>query len=241
MPPRDVVKRDMAESADAFQQVIWPIVGGWLGGGDLVPVEGRDDREMFDIYAGIDAWHLENNERRIRGIASRVQKHPWLFTSFTVRKSRATGTETEFAKRLRAIRNPEEGWLFPAITVQGYVHEGEMIGAGVVHSRDLYEFIATGRGPIHHDDPHNRRGPDYDVRVNRKDGNEYFVVWWERLRRTNIRIRTIGDERLADRLCRCRRCSGQLSLEDAILGVSREVGRPEVTIEEFDRRLGAAT
>lgn len=182
------VARDLSKSARCFVDVVWPQVGPWLGGGELIPVEGLDDAALLDMFAGIDGWHVQGNERRIRGLASRVQSAPHLYSSFTIRSRRVSGAETELAKRLAALYEPDKGWLFPAITVQGYAAADEFVAAGCIYTRDLYTYIADGQ-----------EGRDYEVKRNGQDGNEFYVVWWEDLRSDGVRLRTVGDERLADR------------------------------------------
>jgi hypothetical protein len=184
------VATDLSRSATDFACVVWPHIAPWLGGGELVPVEAVGDPDMLDIYAGIDAWHLEGNAHRMRGIASRVQYPPNLYASFTIRSSRTSGAETELAKRLEALYHPERGWLLPAITVQAYVAGGALIGAGCVYTRDLYLFVAGGRP-----------GLDYLVKTNGDDANEFYAVWWSCLREHGVRVRTFGEERLADYWC----------------------------------------
>lgn len=180
-------RQDLSDSARGFIDHVWPVIGPWLGGGDLLPVEKAGSSDLLDLYAGIDAWHIENNDRRMRGIASRVQRAPHLYASFTIRSRRTSGAETELAKRVHALHNPEQGWLLPAITAQAYIDHQGMVGVGVAYTRDLYLLIDQGQA-----------GRDYEVRRNGADGNEFYAVWWETLRERGIRVKTMGEERLAD-------------------------------------------
>lgn len=70
----------------------------------------------LDMKAGIDAWQLVDNVGA-RGIASRVQFDTKSWDTFTIRYIRASGAETEFAKRLRALDDAANGWASPHLTM----------------------------------------------------------------------------------------------------------------------------
>ena len=64
--------------------------------------------------------------------------------TFTVRKSRSSGTKTEFAKRLEAIRKQREGSLYPALTIHACVSDyknGPLLSVAMVYTADLYECL----------------------------------------------------------------------------------------------------
>lgn len=177
---RSDVARDLSRSAKAFQDVVWPAIADYTGGGELVSVEGVSATEFakaLDVLAGIDAWHLLSNDGRMRGIASRVQwmapgKSPW--NSFTIRKSRTSGASTEYVKRMHALRNWRDGWLFPGLTVQAYLEQGtdKLLSVGVVRTLDLFKHVETGR-----------QGMDWLERSNSVDDNVFIVVYWNTLQR----------------------------------------------------------
>lgn len=176
----------MTDSARDFERVVWPAISHWCGDGLLVSCE--TDRQsitggLVDRYAGIDYWQVQDEQGRMRGIASRVQYGPRCWSSFTIRSHRRTGAKTELEKRSLAI---QQGWLIPALTVQAYVSarggQGELVGAGVglVYTRDLYRYVAD-------------HGVD-GTRPNPQDGNLFGVVWWHKLRAAGYRVRTLEDD-----------------------------------------------
>jgi hypothetical protein len=174
---RDVAA-DLSDSAADFCRVVWPTIAPWCGGGELVPVESVSATEFaktLDILSGIDAWHVRG-DGGVRGIASRVQYGaPW--ASFTVRFARRSGAMTEFAKRMRAIEYPVEGWLYPALTVQAYVSarsSGNLLYCCMVRTADLFRYLAD------HQD---------DARTNRQDGNTFLVAWCSDLIAAGIRVK----------------------------------------------------
>lgn len=141
------VSNDMAWSAKLFQDQVWPIIKPILGGGDLMQMEGRPDTELsnkLDMIAGIDGWHINN--LGMRGIASRIQKSNKCWGTFTIRMKRDNGAKTEFEKRKIAIKECNQGWIYPAITVQAYAKTktGPIISCGVAYTSDIIEFIEKG-------------------------------------------------------------------------------------------------
>ncbi|MEI2454852.1 hypothetical protein [Lysobacter firmicutimachus] len=143
------IHQALSDSARDFQDIVWPQIAALplIQGGDLRPVEAvaeKNFRDELDLLSGIDAWHILDGRAGMRGIASRVQ---WgqAHSSFTIRTRVASGQETEFHKRLRAIRNIDEGHLYPHLTVQAYLDErkGQLLAAAVVRTRELIETAAV--------------------------------------------------------------------------------------------------
>jgi hypothetical protein len=112
--------------------------------GDIVDIESRDSElaKWFDIYSGIDAIHLVNNQ--MRGVAIRCQ---WggNFKTFTIRYTRANGTETEYEKRYKAIYG-DFGFWYPHITIQAYFDKREdpdnLLGYGIILTKDLFDYLS---------------------------------------------------------------------------------------------------
>lgn len=133
----------MSDSAFDFKRVVWPAISGWLGGGELIPVESVTDSKfasLLDQRSGIDAWHL-SNEHGIRGIASRVQWTTRPFDTFTIRVRVRSGAPTELHKRAAAISS-NGGWLYPHLTVQAYVSErrtGRLVSVSAIPTSQLIE------------------------------------------------------------------------------------------------------
>jgi len=153
-------------SSQMFQQVIWPMIANDIGGGELLRMENRPDVELarlLDIRAGIDGWQIRNDG--MRGIAARVQTDRE-YRTFTVRKSRDSGSLTEYAKRCEAIYG-NAGLLYPELTVQAYRvvnNEGLVYSAGVTRTKDLFDFIQLGLA-------------GEQRTVNRGAANFYYAEW----------------------------------------------------------------
>lgn len=166
------IETSINESMTTFRDVVWPKIEHILGGGRLVAVEGATTDALrldLDRLAGIDAWHMIDHVGTMRGIASRVQ---WdtNYRSFTVRAGLPSGNRTEIHKRLHAIRNQDKGYLYPHLTIQAYVTKasGRLIGAGIIKTTDLYEYIENN--PI----PRLIRNP--------QDGHLFAAYFWKDLR-----------------------------------------------------------
>lgn len=165
--------------------LVWPAIREPLGGGQIIPVETVTKEEMrkhLDRLAGIDAWQICGGRGGMRGIASRVQriKHgAKCYNTFTIRYAIASGRETEWDKRLRAIEQADEGWLSPYWTCQAYISEETqgkpvcLLACAVVRTRDLIGYAKAG---LEHED----RAKVY-TQTNRYDGNEFLVVNWHGL------------------------------------------------------------
>lgn len=169
------VKKDMAWSSVAFNDLMWPIVKPMLSGGHLLQMEGRPDSELakkLDMLAGIDGWHI--HKEGMRGIASRVQvaARPW--NTFTVRMKRDSGAKTEFEKRKSAIDQPERGWIYPVITVQGYVQteSGPLLSCGVCLTSALIQFIDNGLSYLQ-----------------RTSNAQFAVCSWEKMKKNNYPVK----------------------------------------------------
>jgi len=143
-------KDDLKWSSKAFQNLVWPHLKNFLNG-RLIFVEQitkSDFARDLDSISGIDAWHIID-DTGIRGIASRVQVCPppqKPFNTFTIRKSRDSGVETEYQKRLRCF-NSKEGWLYPVLTVQAYITQKEnpsLLSFAIAYTKDIFNKIKRG-------------------------------------------------------------------------------------------------
>jgi len=172
-----------------------------MRGGEMIPVESTTAASLqatFDTLAGIDAWHLCHEQRAMRGIASRVQTiaegyEP--YNTFTIRYRCASGADTEFSKRLAAIRDRDGGWLYPHLTCQAYIDQRKerLLSCAVVRTEDLYVYA---------DDWLDHGGEQASIKVNGADANEFIVVKWVSLKADGVRIRayTSPDASTAPRL-----------------------------------------
>lgn len=136
-------EEDMEWSEAILHNEVWPAIKRCVGG-EMVSVEAEKTSlaRRLDISAGIDA--LIQYERGIKSLASRIQrtspKKP--FDTFTIRVSRRSGAETEFAKRVRAIFYGDG--MYPAFTMQAYVSEDErFLSAAIVKTEQLYRYILS--------------------------------------------------------------------------------------------------
>lgn len=156
-------------SAHNFQSIVWPTIGPLLGGGRLMPVETVTDSGMaqtLDMLAGVDLWYVYQDH--IFPIASRVQYGGRAWNTFTIRYSRPSGQPTEYHKRLESIRT---GSLYPAVTIQAYVNNGQLLAAAAVDTRHLMQIAAKH---------------EHQIRVNPADGAKFIYVNWDQCDPTYI-------------------------------------------------------
>lgn len=171
--------KDLSWSSKAFLELVWPVLSQRIPG-ELVPVETNTKDHLahaFDMLSGIDAWHIVNGTG-IKGIASRVQDgESW--ETFTIRKSRNSGTKTEYQKRKEAIETGE--WLYPYWTVQSYItdrNNGELLSFALTKTERLINMITQWEEAGQPLDMY-RNGLPYSVIGIRATGNAdfYWLSW----------------------------------------------------------------
>lgn len=171
------VKADMKWSSRLFIDQVWPLLHEHIGKGDLLQMEGRPDIELaqlLDMRAGIDGWQL-TKEGGLRGIAARVQKGEKAWNTFTIRKSRKSGSETEYAKRRRAIID-ESGETYPHLTIHAYAltNEGPILSVGIAKTCDIIAFIDCGL-----------------AQTRATDNADFYVCQWGKMKKAGYKVRII--------------------------------------------------
>lgn len=73
-----LIHKNLSDSAADFKNIVWPSIctSPLIGGGEIIPVELNTSSSFaieLDLLAGIDAWHVLENKRGMRSVASRVQ------------------------------------------------------------------------------------------------------------------------------------------------------------------------
>jgi hypothetical protein len=183
-------KEAIKESSSNFVHIVWPKIKQQIGGGYLIPIESVTDSKFadyLDTQSGIDAWQVLGNTDGIRGIASRVQvsKTQNPFNSFTVRYRLASGRETEYQKRMRAIKCTDRGLLFPFLTIQSFIDkEKKFLSAAVIKTVSLFESVM-----LCPDLWHKRVAPD---------GNVFIYAFWEDLQRNGYNIIIVDNSDIYD-------------------------------------------
>jgi hypothetical protein len=148
------VRRETAEDL-AFTRLaslyVIPLLLPLIGGGKYLSIEDASIQGLasqLDRDAGIDGYQCHPDGKLWRSVASRMQEErPWMRgrcpSTFTVRDTRASGAETEFSKRSKALQD-EFGATRPDLVVQGYVRDrrgGACFGAAVVRGDDFYAHV----------------------------------------------------------------------------------------------------
>ena len=173
--------KDLSDSAFDFKRLIYPKLKELnFISGELVQIEVATDIKFkylaskFDQLSGIDAWQIVE-PLGIKGIASRIQWGEKAWGTFTIRKTRATGTKTEYEKRVEAIESGE--WLYPYYTIQGYITErrvGKLLSFAIAKTEDIFEMIDKGF---------------YKENKNKEDSNIFIIVNWIDMKKQGYRIK----------------------------------------------------
>lgn len=151
MNKTQAVMHDMRFSLEQVERAK-PIIKKLLGGGEIKAVEGRDDEicMMLDQNCGTDYFQIYGEDSKLPGVVwgvgSRFQsvRHGWRpFNTFTIRKSRESGTPTEYEKRKFAI---EHNGVYPWLTMHGYYDEitKEILSLAIAKTKDIWECIGNG-------------------------------------------------------------------------------------------------
>jgi hypothetical protein len=135
-------QEDLSKSNAFFMAKVWPEISSLCGGGEIKPVEMMDDSisKDLDMHCGIDLWQTVEGSG-CRGIASRVQFGDKNWRTFTIRKSRDSGSVTEYQKRKEAI-DSEGKFIYPYLTCHAYsTMDGDLIGGGIARTKDVFNAI----------------------------------------------------------------------------------------------------
>ena len=162
-----------------------PIIKKLMGGGEIKPVEGRDDEIclMLDQNCGTDYFQIFGNGHKLDGVVwgvgSRFQKvchgcKP--FDTFTIRKERESGAKTEFEKRKLAI---ERNGIYPYLTMHGYYDEsnGEILSLAIARTKDIWQCIEEG----HADERHTGE--------NQIGQAKFFYLYWDKVKNLGFPIK----------------------------------------------------
>lgn len=164
---------DSVEALDSIKDTVLPK----LISGKIHTVECTDNEilMLLDQKSGVD--YIRENETGLQGIAARVQ---WVgnlqpYNTFTIRKERKSGSQTEFEKRIQQI---EQGYFYPAFTLQAYFDDrfwNELKSIAIIDTKRLYEYI--------------KRNIDNPNRVNiSKSDNTFLFVHWSDLTDYGVKI-----------------------------------------------------
>lgn len=161
------------KSTDRFSRLIEPDLREVMGG-EFMAVEGDNHplAKALDMYSGIDIIHI--SDKGIKGIGSRIQTSDKCWETFTFRKARESGADTEYKKRKHSIEN---GFIYPELTLQAYVNNNdELLGYAVVKTQDLLKLIDDGHHHIQH------------TGFNQKGQASFYVVKWDNFRQNDLPI-----------------------------------------------------
>jgi hypothetical protein len=141
-----------------FETLILPILKQFGFSGTFIDIEGykQDDNncndlpwltadiaKVLDRYHGIDYIYTTKN-RGFSGISSRILNDKG-FRTFTIRKSRKSGEQTEYDKYKENIKNCK---LVSACTVQAYVKNGKCTYVCCALTADIFDMISDNKCAI---------------------------------------------------------------------------------------------
>lgn len=139
---------DLNDSIKAIDKIKYDIIPQLISGELFSLEQNTNDNKIFkylDTISGID--YLIKDKNGLRSIASRVQfmYGKKLYNSFTTRFQRYTGSETEYEKRLNAIKNT---YMYPDFTLQAYFDTKEnlnLLSIAIIKTKTLYEEFENNK------------------------------------------------------------------------------------------------
>lgn len=178
------VERKIATSKQAFLNEVWPAIGFYVGGGEVISCEGSNHPllKAFDTSCGIDAWQC--TDCGMWGLASRVQNcqgKDW--GTFTVRQSRLSGYTTEYEKLWTAV-NSDDGRVCPFWFVQAYMSSDMscLLSAAACQTRSILYYIRDNL-------------TTKDLRTNSQDGSTFWPVSWLAMQAAGYTVHVVRPER----------------------------------------------
>ena len=137
------VQRDMTTSIKLFDNILWPAIkkDKIFIESSIINVEGvrNEIAEHLDMICGFDA--IIKTRKGLIGLAIRIQANDndTNLRTFTIRLARSGNEETEYIKRIRAIKS--NIYIYPALTYQAYFDGLNLLGYGVAYTKDIIESI----------------------------------------------------------------------------------------------------
>ena len=170
-------RTDMHNSIEILRKAT-PVIMQLLNitNGKIIDVENQDNEACnhLDMHCGIDYLAYFKTNDWTRGIAWRAQPAEKPYNTFTIRKSRDTGTTTEFEKRKSAIENNA---LYPHYVVQAYYNSNkELTSIGISTTKDVIDCIEKGYYRTLH------------THADKIGQAEFYVVSWDDLKDNGYNI-----------------------------------------------------
>ncbi len=164
------VLQDFQQSDSDFREVVWPKISrawDWFSGATLV-----NGHEILDQFANVD--YIAKSPRGIISIASRVQRVRSEYRTFTIRRTRNTGTKTELEKTQTAISSRT---MIASYMTHGYLSmtDRELLAVYGARVDDLYKVL-TGLESI---------------KENPEDGNTFICISVDYLKSRGVEVREI--------------------------------------------------
>lgn len=186
---------DLRESKRLFLKLVWSTIQDHCGGGRLEAVEGVENptAKTLDIYGGVDFWIRQPSG--LCCLASRVQSNSDLaqrqyeYNTFTIRDERESGVDTEYQKRMEAIRTGKH--FYPYLQSHAYVQktvaEEYILTCAVARTEDLYRYIYE-REVVRGDELPRKKSYD------EKGWSRFVVVHWQKLHKASIGFFAVNGE-----------------------------------------------
>lgn len=147
----------MANTKLDFKNHISPILKKLYKNRIFYPTEGRADliAQLLDKNAGIDYISEDLVTGELKGYASRIQRTPFSYDTFTTRSGRDSGAQTELAKRHRDIQRKN---ICPFLTWQAYVSTdgSEFLSMAITFSDFIDHFIYNHPTETKHTNPYQQ-------------------------------------------------------------------------------------
>lgn len=174
----DTFIQSFSKSIIYFKELCVPQLHILMPGYNFMSIEcvsTDEHKKLLDMSAGIDVWVY--NSYGIRGLASRIQ-YGKAYNTFTIKKERASGTKTEYKKRVEAI---EKNYLYPFYTMQAYIdiNKNQLISLAVCQTQSLFTKISNNQYCIK------------NTGSNQNGQAAFYIIDWKEFDNNEIKIFSI--------------------------------------------------
>lgn len=177
-------KESMIQTKADFKNLVIPALQKVLPNCKFISTEGKDNVlfKAFDMFAGVDAWAIDEAREKVRAISSRIQRCEEDWTTFTIRRQRSNGNLTEYFKRI------ETDGLHPELFLHAYVTpDGEKLKRlAIARTKDIFDFIKKVKPPIRH------TGENQDGQAS------FYACEWGRMKERGYKLFVMRCEKVTD-------------------------------------------
>lgn len=171
------INKEMLLTAHNMEKIVYPQIKKelkWFRRSTLYSIENNKDNtlQMLDTRCAIDGYIFKSDGAI--PIATRCQYGEKSWSTFTIRRSLLSGSETEYDKVSNAIN--KQLYTRPQLSIHAYLtrrNNGKLISVGIAKTEDIFSLINKNKWR------------------HVSDGNTFYYVSWDDLETAGKKIKVI--------------------------------------------------